>query len=139
MKNFIKYNGWLMLCIMLLIVGSVVLVASNPADKYPYGKRTAVTVAITDDVNLELAPNNISQMLVTAAIDTNVVVTADDANSIANDLLIVKLTASGGNRQVDWSTNIVAVDDSVVSTKTKVFTFVYDGTNFIQTSEIQIN
>lgn len=139
MKNFIKYNGMLMLCIMLLIVGSVVLVASKPADKYPYGKRTAVTVAITDDVNLELAPNNISQMLVTAAIDTNVVVTADDANSIANDLLIVKLTADSTNRKVDWSTNIVAVDDSVISTKTKVFTFIFDGTNFVQTSEIQIN
>ena len=98
-----------------------------------------MTVAITDDVNLELAPNNISQMLVTAAIDTNVVVTADDANSIANDLLIVKLTADSTNRKVDWSTNIVAVDDSVISTKTKVFTFIYDGSNFVQTSEIQIN
>lgn len=139
MKKFLKYNGMLILCFMLLFVGSAVLVGSNPADKYPYGKRAAVTVAITDDVNLEIAPNNISQMLVTAAIDTNVVVTADDANSIANDLLIVKLTADSTNRKVDWSTNIVAVDDSVISTKTKVFTFIYDGTNFIQTGEVQIN
>ena len=134
-----KKNGILMFCILMLSVGSILLCSSSPADKYTYGKRTAVTVALTDTVNLELAPNNISQMLVTATIDTNVVVTADDANSIANDILVVKLTASGGNRQVDWSTNIIAVDDSVVSTKTKVFTFIYDGSNFIQTSEIQIN
>ncbi len=133
MKNFFKI-------LMVLIVASVALMSftpSAPADKYPYGKRGTATITYASTINV--APNNLTQLLATCTLTGNVIATVNKDNSIAGDILILKLSASSANRQVDFSTNFTAVDDSVVSGKTKVFEFIFDGTNFVQTGEIQVN
>lgn len=137
MKKF-KQNGLFVMLIFAVLLIAMAVNASQPdtpADKYKYGYKKAETVVITDTVKLELAPNNLSQLLASATIDTSVVVTVDVSNSVPADLLILKLKADSTNRQVDFSTGFTAIDDSIVANKTKMFVFIYDGSKFLQIAE----
>ena len=82
-----------------------------------------------------IEPNNLTFTYATLAIDTNVTVVADVDNSIVGDRILLHVTADASNRLIDWSTNITAINDSVVATKTKLFEFVYNGTGFYQVAE----
>ena len=137
MKKYFQKNWFLMAALMFsfAFIGLLDATADSPADKYKYGFKKAETVVITDTVKLELAPNNLSQLLASATIDTSVVVTVDVSNSIPNDLLILKLKADSTTRQVDFSTGFTAIDDSIVANKTKLFVFIYDGSKFLQIAE----
>lgn len=138
----LKRNGLLLILMVAVMFVAMAVNASQPdtpADKYKYGFKKAETVVITDTVKLELEPNNLSQLLASATIDTSVVVTVDVSNSIPNDLLILKLKADSTTRQVDFSTGFTAIDDSIVATKTKLFVFIYDGSKFLQIAESGID
>lgn len=98
----------------------------------------SVSLTYNDTLSIDPAAYNVyvaSSTLTGAVAYCN----ADDADSEAGDILILKLTASGANRTINFNTNFTAVDDSVLSGKTKVWQFVYDGSNFIQTSEVQVD
>lgn len=107
------------------------------ADKYAYGFRKAVT--LTSSTAITVSPGNYTLTFAALAIDTAAAINATVTNSIVGDRIILKATADASNRTIDFTGNMVAVDDSVLATKTKVFEFIYDGTRFIQLSEIQID
>lgn len=121
---------------LIALIGLVLLMATTPPpDKYQYGKRSSVTLTAEDDTMVTIEPNNLTFTYATLAIDTNVTVVADVDNSIVGDRILLHVTADASNRLIDWSTNITAINDSVVATKTKLFEFVYNGTGFYQVAE----
>ena len=121
---------------LIALIGLVLLMATTPPpDKYQYGKRSAVTLTVEDDTLVTIEPNNLTFTYATLAIDTNVTVVADVDNSIVGDRILLHVTADASNRLISWSTNITAINDSVVATKTKLFEFVYNGTGFYQVAE----
>lgn len=105
------------------------------AEKYAYGFRKAVT--LTSSTAITVSPGNYTLTFANLAIDTAAAINATVTNSIVGDRIILKATADASNRTIDFTGNMVAVDDSVVANKTKVFEFIYDGTRFIQLSEMQ--
>ena len=105
------------------------------ANKYGYGFRKAVT--LTSDTLITISPQNMTLTFATLAMDTSVVMNAIITRSIIGDQIVLKATADGTNRMIDFTGNMIAVNDSVVANKTKVFQFIYDGSRFIQLSEIQ--
>jgi len=126
--------------LMILLVGAMLfLAATPPPDKYQYGKRSTATLTATDDTLVSIAPNNLTFLYATLAADTNMTVVADVDNSVVGDRIVLQVTADASNRQLDFSTNLVAVDDSVVANKIKLFEFVFNGTYFYQVAENQAN
>lgn len=120
---------------LIALTAILLIAATSPPDKYQYGKRSAVTLTIEDDTLVTVVPNNLTFTYATLAVDSNVTVVANVDNSIVGDRFILHVTADESNRLITWGTNISAVNDSVVATKTKLFEFVYNGTGFYQIAE----
>jgi hypothetical protein len=108
-----------------------------PADKYPYGLRKAVT--LTSATAITIPTENLTLTLAALPIAHNATVTATVTKSVVGDRIILKVTADGTNRHLDFTGNLTAPDDSVVANKTKLFEFIYDGSKFVQLGELQIN
>ena len=127
------------LAAVVVLLGAVVLLAFVPTgrDKYSFGHRTAETLVCADTVDVD--PGNLTFTYASMAMDTNVVVNVSIDRSITGDMIVFEFTADSTTRQIDWNSNITALNDSVVALKTKLFQFVYNGSAFVQLSEQQIN
>ena len=122
---------------LVLFLSALVAFTPPAGDKYPYGKRKAVTLTCADTV--DVAPGNLTLTWATIALDTSAVFNVDVGNSIIGDMLVIEARADSTTRAVTFGTNITAPADSVVATKTKVFQFLYNGTAFVGVAEMQIN
>ena len=131
-------NLKLMSAIALLFTVAI-LVSFTPSngDKYPFGNRMATTLVSADTV--DVSPKNLTLTYAMMDMDTNAVINVNTVNSIVGDRIVFEFTADSTTRQVVWNSNITALSDSVVATKTKLFEFVCNGTSFLQIGEQQIN
>jgi hypothetical protein len=95
-------------------------------------------VALTSGATIALAPANTLTLYTLSAAHTatfNATVTLCKTG----DRVILKAIADGTNRVFTFNTNMTAVTDSVVATKTKLWEFIFDGTKLIQVGEVQID
>lgn len=121
---------------LLLCLAMIAFQAFTPpavGSKYQYGYRKAVT--LTSDTVITVAPNNLTLTYATLSLDTNATVGVNVGNSIVGDRIILQVTADASNRHLIFGDNVAAITDSVVATKTKMFEFVYNGTEFKQVAE----
>lgn len=127
------------LTVIAIVMAIAALVAFTPSssDSYSFGYRSTETLVCADTV--EVSPDNLTLTYASMAMDTNVVVNVGIDHSLPGDMIVFEFTADASNRQIGWNSNITAVNDSVVATKTKLFQFIYNGTSFVQLSEQQIN
>lgn len=95
-------------------------------------------VSLTSAATIALAPcNTMTIYTLTAAHAATFNVTT--TTSKAGDRLILKATGDSSNRVFTFGTHLTAVTDSVLATKTKLWEFVFDGTDYLQVSEVQVD
>ncbi len=125
--------------VLALFVTVALLVAFTPAtgDKYKFGNRSSVM--LNCDPVVAVNPGNLTLTYAVMAMDTNAVINVSTSKSILGDRITFECTALTRNRRITFNDNITAITDSVLTGKTKVFEFVFNGTDFVQASEIQIN
>jgi len=106
--------------------------------KYPFGPATKS--AVTAGATMALSVDNsvtyatISQM----SADGTLNLTVNDEVE-AGDLLYVRVSADGTNRALTPGTGMVGHAFTVTASKSFLLTFVFDGTNFISQSTLQLN
>lgn len=130
MKNFIK--------LILLLVCSTVTVSQTQAQiKYPHGIATSITVTDTaGTIALTQAWNTMTFYTFTSNNDdiTALTITAN-SGIMKGSRVVVVLPSTGNYRNINWSTGFRGINDSVATSKTGFFEFIYDGTVFRQTNK----
>lgn len=124
---------------ILMALALVAFQAFTPpaGDKYPYGNRSAVTLASADTVTV--TPNNLTLTYVTLSLDTNVVVNVDVSNSIVGDRIVLDLTADATDRTVTFNEHIKGVAETITATKNELIEFIYNGTEFKEVAAMAVD
>lgn len=104
--------------------------------QYPYGSR--VSLALTSATTVSVTPANTLTFYKIAA-DTSITFNAVTSKSLPGDRLILKVTANTRTRQFVFGTNLNAVNDSITSTKIKLYEFIYNGTDYDILTKAQTN
>lgn len=137
MRPLIKNLSLLALVFGALIFLTEAFAPPSTGDKYHYGSRSAVTLISADTVTI--APNNLTLTYATLSADTNIVFDVNVDNSIVGDRIVLEVTADATTRQMTFNSNVTALADSVEATKTKLFEFVYNGTNYKEVAEMAVD
>lgn len=130
--------------LLAIALFSVLAFTSNAQTyKWPNGAMTATAFTITT-LTTTMTPlsivNNATYSFLT--VDTSLVLRATINSSIkAGAILYVKIknNTDAATHAVTGSTGITMVSYTLTSAKNHVFTFFYDGTNFINTGVIKID
>ncbi len=133
MRNLINNFAVAGILLGLIMIAFWAFTPPATGSKYQYGYRKAVT--ITSDTVITIAPNNLTLTYATLSLDTNTTVGVNVGNSIIGDRIVLQVTADASNRHLTFGTNVAAIADSVVATKTKLFEFIYNGSEFKQVAE----
>lgn len=123
------------------------LVLSNNAKaqatvSWPAGAMTTTAKTLTTKTTpITLAQTNVCQLF-TLTHDTSVVITFNvDSKVKAGAIAYFKVVngATGATRTITGGTKCTMASYTMTSAKSHMLTFVYDGTNFINTDVIKIN
>lgn len=139
MKKIIGFSA------LILIFGAILLTAfSPPADEYRFGYRTTLSPTFAAAVSVEL--NHTLTVIDLTTTGTVTFSLASVSKSVLGDRAVFIIKATGAAKDtVKWGTNFTALTSTVDTAKTKVFEFIYDGTDFkgvstpLQLSLIQEN
>lgn len=132
--------------ILSLVALFVVLSFSNTSAQvnWPYGAMQTVTAFTNTSLTTTMTPLTCSNTAVYASIsvDTSLVLRATVNSSIKKGaLLYVKVinNTDAAAHAVTGSTGITMASYTLTSAKSHLFTFVYDGTNYLNTGVIKID
>lgn len=129
--------------LIVLIVGLSLTSKAQTTVKWPSGSMTASSTTLATKVTTitPIAVVNTAQYA-TFTTDTSIVLRASVNSTIrAGALLYVTVVngATAASRVITGSTGITMVSYTMTSAKTHVLSFVYDGSNYINTGVIKIN
>jgi hypothetical protein len=127
---------------IILILGLIACVMSvNAQIRWPFGEANTIVVTSADTIDVstdvERGINYIDWNS-----DTTILLTATSISSSIKlgDLLIIEATESTANADtINYGTGFTGLYDALPSGKTKVITFIYNGTGFKKVSSTQIN
>jgi hypothetical protein len=100
--------------------------------KYQIGSSTAITVAYA--ATMEINPTESRTIATIDLTGAGTLDIGDEATPQVGDELILKVSSDGTARDLTLGTGITGPVLTGVINKTKVQTFVYDGSNFIATA-----
>lgn len=129
--------------LMVCMIAMSLIIASNQNAKaqdimYPFGAASFITKTDTLVSTIEVN-NSVTFVDYGVLADTIVIHCAPSMFVPAGAVLYIKTASGGTARSTNFSTGMTGVRVPGVINKTKVTSFVYDGTNFICTAVIQIN
>lgn len=125
--------------IILLSICLLVAVSTNSAvaqKQYAFGSRTSKS--LTSATTVTLTPVN-TFTLYTIAADTSITFHAITSKAIIGDKFVLKISGNTRMRQLIFGNYLNAANDSVSSTKIKLFEFIYNGTDYDILSKQQTN
>lgn len=114
------------------------------AQTWPFGSMTSVAAATITTKTTTMTPMSISNIATYAifTVDTSLVLRATINSQIkAGALLYVSVIngATAATRVITGSTGITMASYTMTSAKSHLLTFIYDGTNFVNTGVIKTN
>lgn len=126
----------------LCLVGTLTSNA-QVAPRWPFGNMSVASVTATTKVPAySVVPTN-TEYLLNVTVDTSLVITFVPAtyNVKAGAIAYVNVTngTTGATRTITGSTKCTMATYTMTSAKTHMLTFIYDGTNFINTGVIKVN
>lgn len=114
------------------------------AQTWPSGAMTAVSAATITTKTTTMTPLSVINIATYAqlTVDTSLVLRATINAQIKAGALLYITVINGGTaatRVVTGSTGIIMASYTMTSAKSHLFTFIYDGTNYLNTGVIKIN
>ncbi len=104
--------------------------------KYPHGIATSNTVTDTaGTIALPVAWNTVTFYTFTSNNDDVTTTITAASGLMKGSRVCVVLPSTGNYRNINWSTGFRGINDSVATSKTGFFEFIYDGTVFRQTNK----
>lgn len=127
----------------ILAISLAFCVSAQTTIKWPAGAWTAVTTSsvtkTTTITPISIVNNNQYNIF---TVDTSLVLRLTVNSSVkAGALLYIKVVAgaTGATWAVTGSTGVTMASYNLTSAKTHLFSFIYDGTNYLNTGVIKIN
>lgn len=132
-----------LIAILSICLFTALNVKSQSVLSWPQGTMTVASVTATTKVpTYSVTPTNLCYMI-NITVDTSLVLKLyPTTNKLkAGAILYVNVTngATGATRTITGSTACTMASYTMTSAKTHFLTFVYDGTNYINTGVIKVN
>lgn len=114
------------------------------AQTWPYAPMTSIAAATVTTKVTTITPISVTNIATYAifTVDTSLVLRATINSGVkAGALLYIKVIngGTGATRTVTGSTGVTMVSTSLTSAKSHLFTFMYDGTNYINLAMVLLN
>lgn len=136
MKKFILF---LMVSLLFAVTSCVDSNVSTTDPVFPFGSASFATVSTGGETTVNLTVNN-TLSYVTINMDTAITVNVTTGTyTRAGSQLVLKLVSDATGRDATPGTGMSGTAVAGANSKTKVATYVYDGTNFVHTATQQIN
>lgn len=128
----------------LIAILAILISFGVQAQTWPYASMTSIAAATVTTKTTTITPLSVSNIATYAilTVDTSLVLRATINSQIkAGALLYVKVIngATAATRVITGSTGITMVSYTMTSAKSHVLSFMYDGTNFVNTGVIKID
>lgn len=127
--------------LLIIALFGLFVLNANSQVRWPFGAANEITVTVNDTIEVG---TNLSRGInyIDMSTDTNIVLNATtiDTEVKIGDLLILEATEAGVDADtINYGTNITGLYDAIPSDKTRIITFIYNGSKFVKVSTTQID